>query len=603
MVFLLWFCCEAAGQAVQVKKSADVVVIRGKSYYLHTVQPGQTLYSIGKAYGVGVEELKALNDKKDHNLSLYEVLKVPYTEPYVEQDDKYYYYRVAKGETLYSIARRFGIKIKRLLKFNEEYAHDEKVPVGAVVRLPLKEIDLSAGEPGTVRQVENRPAPVVKTVRQTETKQPEREQPEVITEGNLSLRMEPLDTPREAGSGTDTVVPLPERTEPEMPAYLSEVVPTEDPFVKVAVLLPFAAREYPLVNDTLGGMPPVRISARTEQFVCFYEGLLLAADSLKNNGMKIRLYVYDTERSAEKMYALAEKLNLLKPDLIIGPVYGSVYKVLVENLQNKRIPVVYPLSSRSENSGIYPNFVQVNASYPVLVSKMAEWIGRQSVHANVIQLNLTGEDYYGDTAEKRLFTEKMKELEEVRFFDWNVAEVPLDTLRTLLLPDRENLLLFPTTKEADVSKVLPVLSALADGYPITVVGLPEWQTFTSVDHETYYKLNTKIFTYSYVDPESEAARQLAEKFRKYFYTEPHSLVYKAFDMGLYFFDLADKYRDRTLEALEYRPKDGDFSRFRFGRMDQGAGKENQGFFIVHFGSDYQLHIGKPEEIRQSSSEM
>ena len=41
-----------------------------------------------------------------------------------------------------------------------------------------------------------------------------------------------------------------------------------------------------------------------------------------------------------------------------------------------------------------------------------------------------------------------------------------------------------------------------------VIGLPssaspEWQAFTSVDHETYFKLNTKIFTYSYVDNTTE----------------------------------------------------------------------------------------------------
>ena len=79
-----------SGQNVVLTKSSDIVVIRGKSYYLHTVQPGQTLFSICKAYGVTVDEIKALNDKKDNNLSLYEVLKVPYTEPFVQQDKQFY---------------------------------------------------------------------------------------------------------------------------------------------------------------------------------------------------------------------------------------------------------------------------------------------------------------------------------------------------------------------------------------------------------------------------------------------------------------------------------------------------------------------------------
>lgn len=170
----------------------------------------------------------------------------------------------------------------------------------------------------------------------------------------------------------------------------------------------------------------------------------------------------------------------------------------------------------------------------------------------------------------------------------------LDSLRTMLLPDRENILILPASKEADVSKVLPLISALADGYQITVLGLPEWQTFTSVDHETFYKLNTKLFSYSYVDYQSPEAVAFVDKFRKYFYTEPGSLVFKAFDMGLYFIGLAAKYHDKTLEALEYDDCTTSFSRFRFNKIKNGEGKENHGFYIVNFGSDYRLKIENPD---------
>ena len=118
---LLCFALAVAGQNVTIQKSADVVVIRGKSYYLHTVQPGQTLFSLCKAYGVSLEEVKAMNDKKDDNLSLYEVLKIPFVESGVQQDNKYSWHRVERGETIYSIARRFKLKTKELLKYNPEY--------------------------------------------------------------------------------------------------------------------------------------------------------------------------------------------------------------------------------------------------------------------------------------------------------------------------------------------------------------------------------------------------------------------------------------------------------------------------------------------------
>mgnify|MGYP000157095543 FL=1 len=589
LFLLLWSCGQVLGQGTAVTKSNDIVVIRGKSYYLHTVQPGQTLYSICKAYGANIDEVKSLNDKKDNALSLYEVLKVPYTDPFVQQDDKFYYHKVLKGETFYSIARLYKIKPKRLLKFNEGYAQNQPLAVGAVVKLPLAEIDLSVLgeeeiEASVGKKQEIRPE---RPVRNESVKKVEEASVTDILQDALMQKNEK--TEQEPEKEITTVIGATDKM--EIPDYISEVVMPVDPFVKVALLLPFSAKDYPVFVDTLVEKMPVQISARSEQFISFYEGVLLAVDSLKNQGYKVNLKVFDTERSAEKMYTMVDEIDRFHPDLIIGPVYGSVYKALMDDLTNKNIPVIYPLSSRSEEFGVYPDFIQVNPSMKALTVAMSDWLREEAEEANLVCLNLTGNEVsHSDLEDIRLFKEYMHRIGSMNFYDWNTSAVPLDGLRLQLLPDRENIIILPTTKEAEVSKILPVLSALTDGYRITVVGFPEWQAFTSVDHETYFKLNTKIFTYSYVDNTTEPAKRFALKYRKYFYTEPNNLAYKAFDMSLYFIELAAKYRDRTLDALEFYPRNGDFSRFYFQKMEGQAGKENQGFYIVNFGSDYRLKI-------------
>ena len=589
LFLLLWSCGQVLGQGTAVTKSNDIVVIRGKSYYLHTVQPGQTLYSICKAYGANIDEVKSLNDKKDNALSLYEVLKVPYTDPFVQQDDKFYYHKVVKGETFYSIARLYKIKPKRLLKFNEGYAQNQPLAVGAVVKLPLAEIDLSVLgeeeiEASVGKKQEIRPE---RPVRNESVKKVEEASVTDILQDALMQKNEK--TEQEPEKETTTVIGATDKM--EIPDYISEVVMPVDPFVKVALLLPFSAKDYPVFVDTLVEKMPVQISARSEQFISFYEGVLLAVDSLKNQGYKVNLKVFDTERSAEKMYTMVDEIDRFHPDLIIGPVYGSVYKALMDDLTNKNIPVIYPLSSRSEEFGVYPDFIQVNPSMKALTVAMSDWLREEAEEANLVCLNLTGNEVsHSDLEDIRLFKEYMHRIGSMNFYDWNTSAVPLDGLRLQLLPDRENIIILPTTKEAEVSKILPVLSALTDGYRITVVGFPEWQAFTSVDHETYFKLNTKIFTYIYVDNTTEPAKRFALKYRKYFYTEPNNLAYKAFDMSLYFIELAAKYRDRTLDALEFYPRNGDFSRFYFQKMEGQAGKENQGFYIVNFGSDYRLKI-------------
>ena len=88
-----------------------------------------------------------------------------------------------------------------------------------------------------------------------------------------------------------------------------------------------------------------------------------------------------------------------------------------------------------------------------------------------------------DITEKNLFTEQLNRLTDIGFYKWNFGEEHLEALKLLLNPDQENIVVLPTSKEADVSKILPTLAALAEQYRITVIGFPDWQNFTSVDHE------------------------------------------------------------------------------------------------------------------------
>ena len=48
--------------AGQDKKSDRVVSIDGTKYYLHTVQPKETLYSLSRTYGLAIEDIQANNE-------------------------------------------------------------------------------------------------------------------------------------------------------------------------------------------------------------------------------------------------------------------------------------------------------------------------------------------------------------------------------------------------------------------------------------------------------------------------------------------------------------------------------------------------------------
>lgn len=557
------FCFLLLGYGVTaqhvVGKSSEIVVIRGESYYMHTVEEGQTLYSICKAYGVDVETVKRLNDKKDNTLSLFDVLKIPYTTPVEKQDPAYFYYTVEKGETLSSISRKFEIKVKRILQENERYDNKSGLPVGAVLRLPKKDINM------TVAKNVGGKAPAAVVVPTT----PKVEKKTLENESNPTKNLPAPEV-------------HPEKTRPDTMHAQVITVPAVEGVVRVALLLPFYAKE----RNTY------KLSPKSEQFVYFYEGILMAVDSLKNRGYQIDLRVYDTERSVEKSSHIVRELNTLNPDLIIGPVYNSVFKTVIANLHNRNIPIIYPLSSQKEDFDCYPNFVQVNASTQTLVGRMADWVVAKSHTANIINIRLAGgcegNQTQGAATEKKMFADKLKGLSSVHYFNWDFMGEPIADFSNILSTDKENVIILPTNDEALVSKILPALSAYAGSHRITVLGLPKWQTFTTVDHDSYYKLNVKIFTYSFIDCYTEQSKQFSELYRRYFYTEPNPLANKSFDMGLYFIELAAKYKGHILNAIEDSYHEGLFSTFRFSKS--GEGLENKGFRIVTYGSDYQVKV-------------
>ena len=195
-----------------------------------------------------------------------------------------------------------------------------------------------------------------------------------------------------------------------------------------------------------------------------------------------------------------------------------------------------------------------------------------------------------DRAEKKIWIERLETLPGVRFYNWDFQGETLEGLKLMLSEEQENILILPTSRETDLSKILPVLSLLKDTYKITVIGFPDWQNFTSIDHENFYKLNVKLFTYSYVDNYSEDAKNFAVKYREYFDSEPHTLTNKAYDLGLYFIPLAARFGVRFPQAFYQADPQGIFSVFRFEKMCPDCGWENQGLYIVNYGSDYKIKV-------------
>jgi len=128
---------------------------KSQSFYEHNlnlkfipylVKKGDTLYSIAKRYEVSIEELKKINNLQDESISIGQILKIPTNKEFYysqslntsenlfSQGNKpISYHKVAKGETLYSISKKYGIPIQELKKINN--LKSTKLKVGQTIKI------------------------------------------------------------------------------------------------------------------------------------------------------------------------------------------------------------------------------------------------------------------------------------------------------------------------------------------------------------------------------------------------------------------------------------------------------------------------------------
>ena len=84
----------------------------------YVVKSGDTLWSIAKQYGVSVDELKEKNNLNSNALSINQVLLIPTVLEEVPEEETGEYYTVVSGDTLYSIANKYGLTVDELKSLN-----------------------------------------------------------------------------------------------------------------------------------------------------------------------------------------------------------------------------------------------------------------------------------------------------------------------------------------------------------------------------------------------------------------------------------------------------------------------------------------------------
>lgn len=126
----------------------------GKTFIMHRVDQGETLFQISQRYDVSVEDLKGTNPQTADELVVGEVILVPYDGEKNDGQQSWNYHKVEKGETLFSISQEYDASVEDIKSWNK--LEGNNIEVGQKLKVGKK---TKSKEPGDSQKKEQKSGP------------------------------------------------------------------------------------------------------------------------------------------------------------------------------------------------------------------------------------------------------------------------------------------------------------------------------------------------------------------------------------------------------------------------------------------------------------
>ncbi len=143
LIYFLLLTGVVFAQTVKIPISTVIQEHDGKQYYVHTVQKGQTLYSIAKAYQVGLDEIYYANPEAKQGILTGQKLWIPTVNKEAEINNQvkktnfdFFYHVATDGETIDHISSIYLIPKRYILLANPGIKSPLKE--GEYVKIPVE---------------------------------------------------------------------------------------------------------------------------------------------------------------------------------------------------------------------------------------------------------------------------------------------------------------------------------------------------------------------------------------------------------------------------------------------------------------------------------
>lgn len=355
----------------------------------HLVKKGQSLYGISKLYNITVDELVAANPQTYDGLKEGQVIVIP-TGKAATPGDVYtavIYHTIQKGESMYSVAKLYNTTIENLLALNPGIYPNNFIEGDVVKVIPntsttitvqkdIKQmVSYIVGKDDTFESIAS--ANNI-TVEQLKTANPEVKK---LKKGNI------IYIPKDGV--TSEMINSSQATEKQLERTYSEKI--DDIFsnihkkknsevVNIAMVLPFQLHKE---------NPPRQAYLYTD----FYKGFLLAVDSIgKNVNKKINLNVYDTQHNLNVTDSILALPIMQDMDVIIAPSEPKQLERINNFGLKNNIYVINCFSSKNEDYASNPKIIQLNMPTSYLAAAVNDLVSEKFNDYEVIFLKDSGND-------------------------------------------------------------------------------------------------------------------------------------------------------------------------------------------------------------------
>ncbi|MHC1707376.1 MAG: hypothetical protein AB9842_07630 [Bacteroidales bacterium] len=446
-------------------------------------------------------------------------------------------HKVLKGQTLYAISKLYDTELDSVLYYNPLIRNGLKTGMDLYIPVPVS----VPGKPS--------PQPAETIIADSKGKK-----------DTIPAKKDNLDCQAVFHTGPFNVAIM-------LPLYLAEVdsIPSE------------------ISDDELNGADPKPL-----RFIQFYEGALLALDSLVNMGVSINLMVFDVDEDTNRLKKVLKNPDLKKLDLIIGLLYGASFQKLSAFAKENKIAIVNPLSNKSKHIEDNPYVFLANCTVKTMAEQIASYLSTEYQDNVIVLLNS------GKENEKRSmmiiydqllneFKKQGKPTQNIYIFS---GEREIPKISALLNDTDQNAVIVLTNDELFVANAMRFLKEWASTRSVMVFGMPGWLDFKSIDSKLIVELNFHSFGTSFIDYSVESTKNFILNFRDEYKTEPLELAFQGFDVTYYFISSLMKYGKNFSSCTPFYQHTGMQTRFIF-RQSDNHGFENNWLNIYKI-QDYQV---------------